>query len=79
MSRLEFVGGLYYDEDLGPCVPSWNVVRCIQEGGKRESLNSNVARSKGLVGETQPANTEQKMHTAAIRAAAIAKGDVRKL
>ncbi len=45
MARLEFVGGLYYDEDLGPCVPTWNVVRCIQEGGKRFKLGADVVRA----------------------------------
>jgi hypothetical protein len=38
-----------------------------------------VAKSNGLCGATQPANTEQNTQTKAIEAAAIAMGDVRKL
>jgi hypothetical protein len=45
MARLEFVGGLYFDEDLGPCIPTWNVVRCIQDGGKRFKLGADVVRA----------------------------------
>ena len=48
-------------------------------GGRRASLNSSVARSKGLCGATQPAKTEQNTHTSAIKAATIAMGEVRKL
>ena len=44
IARLEFVGGMYFDEDLGPCVPTWNVVRCIQEAGKRHKLGASVLR-----------------------------------
>ena len=51
----------------------------LQAGGKRASLSSSVARSKGLWGATHPANTEQNTQISAIAAATIAMGDVRKL
>ena len=62
-------------------VPSKNLLvpPSIQAGGKRASLNSSVARSNGLVGETQPAKTEQKRQMKAMAAATIAMGDWRKL
>ena len=52
---------------------------CIHAGGLRASLSSSVVRSKGLCGATSPANTAQKTQTAAIAAARIAIGEVRKL
>jgi hypothetical protein len=58
MARLEFFGGLYttpaYDapeETLPaandghvPCLPAWNVVRCLQDGAKRHKRGSDVPR-----------------------------------
>jgi hypothetical protein len=48
-------------------------------GGRRESLSSSVARSKGLCGDTQPANAAQNMQAKRDSAAAMATGEVRKL
>lgn len=44
VARLEFVGGMYFDEEMGPCMPVWNVVRMIQEAGKRHKLGKSVLR-----------------------------------
>lgn len=44
IARLEFAGGLYYDDELGPVLPGWNIVRCIQDGGKRHKLGAAVLR-----------------------------------
>lgn len=44
IARLEFVGGMYFDENLGPVIPTWNCVRCIQEAGKRHKLGASVLR-----------------------------------
>jgi hypothetical protein len=45
MSRLEFVGGLYLDENEDIVVPSWNVVRCIQSGATRFKLGKDIVRA----------------------------------
>ena len=50
-----------------------------QAGGKRASINSKLAASKGLYGATHLANTAQKMNKAAIAAAAMAVLDCLKL
>ena len=42
-------------------------------------LNSNVVKSNGLCGATQPANTAQNTHKNATTAAAMATGELRKL
>ena len=48
----------------------------IHDGGRRESISSSEARSKGLCGATRLANSAQKMQTKAIKAASIATGEL---
>jgi len=43
MAHIEFMGGLYTNGN-GPCVPAWNLVRCLQEGGKRHKRGADVLR-----------------------------------
>lgn len=45
LARLEFEGGLYWDEDTGPYLPSWNVKRSIQDGAKLNKLGRAIERS----------------------------------
>ena len=51
----------------------------VQAGGSRALARSSVARSNGLCGATQPANTAQNTQTSATSVAPMATGDVRKL
>lgn len=51
IARLEFVGGMYYDDIDGPVMPVWNIVRCIQNAGKRHKLGASVLR--GVIPATQ--------------------------
>lgn len=44
MARIEFMGGLYYDEDLGPYIPGVNIHRCLVEAGKLNKLGRHVER-----------------------------------
>lgn len=43
--RLEFMGGLYWDADLGPYVPTQNVSRALREGGTPFRLGKAVVGS----------------------------------
>jgi hypothetical protein len=43
IARLEFEGGLYVNGN-GPCVPAWNVLRCLQDGAKRHKRGADVLR-----------------------------------
>lgn len=43
LGRREFLGGLYTNGN-GPCIPSMNVLRCVQEGAKRHRLGKHVLR-----------------------------------
>ena len=43
IARLEFLGGMYVNEN-GPCLPAWNVLRCLQDGAKRHKKGLDVLR-----------------------------------
>lgn len=43
IARLEFEGGLYTNGN-GPCLPAWNVLRCLQDGAKRHKRGVDVLR-----------------------------------
>lgn len=45
IARLEFAGSLYHDEDDGPFLPTWNIVRCIQDAATRHKLGRDVLRA----------------------------------
>ena len=44
IARLEFAGGMYHDEEVGPYIPGWHVIRCIQNAGKQHKLGASVLR-----------------------------------
>lgn len=43
IARLEFLGGLYTNGN-GPCLPAWNILRCLQDGAKRHKRGMDVPR-----------------------------------
>lgn len=43
IARLEFHGGLYVNGN-GPCLPAWNILRCLQDGAKRHKRGVDVPR-----------------------------------
>jgi hypothetical protein len=43
IGRLEFLGGMYTNGN-GPCIPAWNILRCLQDGGKRHKRGADVLR-----------------------------------
>jgi hypothetical protein len=43
IARLEFTGGLYTNGN-GPCLPAWNILRCLQDGAKRHKKGADVLR-----------------------------------
>lgn len=45
IARLEFAGGMYFDEELGPVVPAWNIIRSIQDAAKRHKFGTDVLRA----------------------------------
>ncbi len=51
IARLEFLGGLYMDND-GPCIPAWNVLRCLQDGASRHRRGQDVLRGITPIDDT---------------------------
>lgn len=43
IGRLEFLGGLYTNGN-GPCLPAWNILRCLQDGARRHKRGVDVPR-----------------------------------
>lgn len=43
IARLEFGGGLYTNGN-GPCLPAFNILRCLQDGAKRLKRGPDVLR-----------------------------------
>jgi hypothetical protein len=44
IARLEFLGGMYVNAKGEPCLPSWNILRCLQDGAKRHKKGVDVPR-----------------------------------
>lgn len=40
--RLEWMGGLYWSEQVGAFIPSDNIERCVQEGAKKSRLGKDA-------------------------------------
>lgn len=55
IARLEFLGGLYTNGN-GPCIPAWNIIRCLQDGAKRHKRGADVLR--GVYPITQHADVQ---------------------
>ena len=43
IGREEFLGGLYMNGN-GRCMPAWNILRCLQDGAKRQKRGVDVLR-----------------------------------
>lgn len=43
IARLEFLGGLYTNGN-GPCIPAWNILRCLQDGARKHKRGMDVPR-----------------------------------
>jgi hypothetical protein len=44
MRRIEFEGGLYWKDDVGPVMPTYNIKRSFVEGGRINKLGKHVER-----------------------------------
>lgn len=45
MSRREFLGGLYYSDEHGPCIPADNLMKCMVEGARLHKLGKEIGRA----------------------------------
>ena len=44
IARLEFVGGLYFDADLGPVMPAMNIEATLRDGAKTFKKGKDITR-----------------------------------
>ena len=44
MSRLEFEGGLYHDDELGPVLPTANILACLKAGARLSKEGPTISR-----------------------------------
>lgn len=63
IGHVEFLGGLYTEPQIEyplngtkakPCVPAWNVIRCLQDGAKRQKRGADVLRGIVPLSEYAP-------------------------
>lgn len=54
MARVEFEGGMYFDETLGPVIPGGNLLASIQEGAKIKRGGKKVERGVNVVEYEMP-------------------------
>jgi hypothetical protein len=58
LSKLEFIGGMYWDEKLGPYAPAKWLDGGVVEGGKRERLGETIKRACRCVEDQIPIEYE---------------------
>lgn len=54
MSRLEFLGSLYMDQEYGPYIPGVNVQRCLTEAARLNTLGKKVERGLFIESSVNP-------------------------
>lgn len=54
VARLEWFGGLYHDAEAGIYLPTWNVVRCLEEAGKITKKGRSVIRAVAVASDKTP-------------------------
>ena len=51
VARLEFEGGLYFDEETGPYIPAHNILACIRDAAKITRRGTDVKRGVIVLGD----------------------------
>lgn len=54
MMRLEWLGGLYHDDDSGIHIPGWNALSCFVGGGKLHKLGTALKRGAVVLEDKTP-------------------------
>lgn len=54
LARLEFIGGLYLDPDIGPYIPGENIARCLVDGAKLTKQGVKVTRGVFISTDVNP-------------------------
>lgn len=54
IARLEWEGGMYFADPVGPFIPAWNLVRSIQDGGTKFRAGLKMIEGLSVVGHRLP-------------------------
>lgn len=54
IGRLEFVGGLYWNKDLGPYIPAANLERMLRDGGALTRMGTKVKQGMQVLEDRAP-------------------------
>lgn len=54
MARLEFLGGLYYDPEVGPYIPGDNIFRALIDAGRKRKLGKKVIEAIFVTSNVNP-------------------------
>lgn len=54
VARAEWEGGLYYDPEVGPYVPAFNILAAISSGARLSKLGKEIERGVVVVGDMIP-------------------------
>lgn len=54
LARLEFIGGLYMDPDIGPYIPGENIQRCLVDAARITRNGVNVTRGVFISTDVNP-------------------------
>lgn len=54
MARLEFLGGLYIDPDIGPFIPGENIWRCLWDAAKKYKMGVKVKEGVFVTTDINP-------------------------
>lgn len=54
VARLEHLGSLYFDPDIGPYIPGENIARCIRAAASLDRKGKNVERGVLISTDTNP-------------------------
>lgn len=54
MAQLEFLGGLYYDDQLGPYLPGQNFERCLVDAAKITKAGKKIERGVFITSNVNP-------------------------
>ena len=66
VARLEFLGGLYYDNDVGIHLPAWSFVRCCENAAKITRRGTTLLRAVALVTDRAPVRYDGPKEPAAL-------------
>jgi len=54
ISDLEFMSGLYWDDEIGVYIPAENIARCMEEGAKSMKKGKDIVRHVSIKGSMIP-------------------------